>query len=139
MPVPVHVGLLPNRPVAEIAELAARAEDLGFAGVWLADSQSIFRDPFCALALCAGRTRRLKLATGVTNPVTRHPATLACSFATLDELSGGRVVLGIGVGESSVETLSLGQHGLLGSSRPRSCCAACWRAKRSSGMARASG
>jgi 5,10-methylenetetrahydromethanopterin reductase len=43
----------------------------------------------------------------VTNPVTRHPATLACSFATLDELSGGRAVLGIGVGESSVETLSL--------------------------------
>jgi 5,10-methylenetetrahydromethanopterin reductase len=107
MPVPVHVGLLPNRPVEEIGELAERAEDLGFAGVWLADSQSIFRDVFCALTLCAGRTRKLKLATGVTNPVTRHPATLACSFATLDELSGGRAVLGIGVGESSVETLSL--------------------------------
>jgi 5,10-methylenetetrahydromethanopterin reductase len=107
VPVPVHVGLLPNRPIEEIAELAARAEDLGFAGVWLADSQSIFRDAFCALTLCAGRTRRLKLATGVTNPVTRHPAALACSFATLDELSGGRVILGIGVGESSVETLSL--------------------------------
>jgi 5,10-methylenetetrahydromethanopterin reductase len=107
MPVPVHVGLLPNRPVEEIAQLAARAEDLGFAGVWVADSQSIFRDVFCALTLCAGRTRRLKLATGVTNPVTRHPATLACSFATLDELSGGRAVLGIGIGESSVATLSL--------------------------------
>jgi 5,10-methylenetetrahydromethanopterin reductase len=107
VPIPVHVGLLPNRPIDEIAELAELAEDLGFAGVWLADSQSIFRDVFCALTLCAGRTRTLKLASGVTNPVTRHPATLACSFATLDELSGGRVVLGIGVGESSVETLSL--------------------------------
>jgi 5,10-methylenetetrahydromethanopterin reductase len=107
MPVPVHVGLLPNRPIAEIAELAEIAEDLGFAGVWLADSQSIFRDVFCALTLCVGRTRTLKLASGVTNPVTRHPAALACSFATLDEFSGGRVLLGIGVGESSVETLSL--------------------------------
>jgi 5,10-methylenetetrahydromethanopterin reductase len=107
MPVPVHVGLLPNRPVAEIAELAEAAEDRGFAGVWIADSQSIFRDAFCALTVCAERTRRLKLATGVTNPVTRHPAVVAGSFATLDELSGGRAVLGIGVGESSVETLSL--------------------------------
>jgi 5,10-methylenetetrahydromethanopterin reductase len=107
MPVPVHIGLLPNRPIEEIAQLAEEAEDLGFAGVWVADSQSIFRDAFCALALSAARTRRLKLATGVTNPVTRHPATLACSLATLDELSGGRAILGIGIGESSVATLSL--------------------------------
>jgi 5,10-methylenetetrahydromethanopterin reductase len=106
-PVPVHVGVLPNRPIEEIAALAQHADELGFAGIWVADSQSIFRDVYCALTLCAARTRRLKLATGVTNPVTRHPATVACSLATLDELSGGRAVLGIGVGESSVETLSL--------------------------------
>jgi 5,10-methylenetetrahydromethanopterin reductase len=99
--------VLPNRPIEEIASLAQRAEELGFAGIWVADSQSIFRDVYCALTLCAARTARLKLATGVTNPVTRHPATVACSLATLDELSGGRAVLGIGVGESSVETLSL--------------------------------
>jgi 5,10-methylenetetrahydromethanopterin reductase len=105
--VPVHVGVLPNRPIEEVAALAERAEELGFAGIWVADSQSIFRDAFGALTLCATLTRTLKLATGVTNPVTRHLATLACSFATLDELSGGRAVLGIGVGESSVETLSL--------------------------------
>jgi 5,10-methylenetetrahydromethanopterin reductase len=107
MPLPVHVGVLPNRPVAEVATLAERAEELGFRGIWVADSQSIFRDAFAALTLAAARTTRLVLATAVTNPVTRHPAVLACSFATLDELSGGRVVLGIGVGESSVATLSL--------------------------------
>jgi 5,10-methylenetetrahydromethanopterin reductase len=107
MAVPVHVGLLPNRPIAEVAALAQRAELLGFRGIWVADSQSIFRDAFAALTLSAAQTRTIVLATGVTNPVTRHPASLACSFATLDELSGGRVVLGIGVGESSVETLSL--------------------------------
>jgi 5,10-methylenetetrahydromethanopterin reductase len=98
---------LPNRPVAEVAELAELAENLGFAGIWVADSQSIFRDAFAALTLSATRTRTLSLATAVTNPVTRHPATIACSLATLDELSGGRAILGIGVGESSVETLSL--------------------------------
>lgn len=103
----MHVGALPNRPIAEIASLAERAEQLGFAGIWLADSQSIFRDAFAALTLAAARTQKLLLATAVTNPVTRHPAVLACSFATLDELSGGRAILGIGIGESSVATLSL--------------------------------
>lgn len=102
-----HVGLLPDRPVAEVARLAAEAEALGFAGVWVADSQSIWRDAFAALTLAAAATSRVTLATAVTNPVTRHPAVLASAFATLDELSGGRAVLGIGVGESSVRTLGL--------------------------------
>jgi 5,10-methylenetetrahydromethanopterin reductase len=57
------------------------------------------------LALCAARTRRIALATGVTNPVTRHAAVLASAFATLDEFSGGRANIGIGVGESSVRTI----------------------------------
>jgi len=87
--------------------MAATAEDLGFGGAWIADSQSIFRDAFSALTLCAVRTRQIRLATGVTNPVTRHPAVLASSIATLDELSGGRAVLGLGVGESAVRTLGL--------------------------------
>jgi 5,10-methylenetetrahydromethanopterin reductase len=102
-----HIGVLPNRPVAEIAELAAQAEELGFEGIWIADSQSIFRDSYLALAASALRTSRLALATGVTNPVTRHPATIASAIATLDELSGGRALLGIGVGESAVRTVGL--------------------------------
>lgn len=85
----------------------AEAEQLGFDGVWVADSQSIFRDAFSALTLFAERTSTMKLATGVTNPVTRHPAVLAHSFATLDEISTGRAILGIGVGESAVQTLGL--------------------------------
>jgi len=102
-----HIGVLPSRPVAEIVELAGHAENLGFDGIWIADSQSIFRDAYVALTACALRTTRLTLATGVTNPVTRHPATIAGAIATLDELSGGRAVLGIGVGESAVRTVGL--------------------------------
>ena len=83
----------------------ARADALGFGGVWVADSQSVFRDAFMALTLFADRTENMQLATGVTNAVTRHPAVIAHSFATLDEISGGRAVLGIGVGESAVHTL----------------------------------
>jgi 5,10-methylenetetrahydromethanopterin reductase len=102
-----HFGFLPNKPVTEVAELAAAAESCGFAGIWLADSQSIFRDAWVALTVCALRTERIALAIGVTNPVTRHPAVIAGSIATLDELSGGRAILGIGVGESAVRTLGL--------------------------------
>lgn len=102
-----HIGLLPNRPAPDVAQLAAEAEALGFAGVWVADSQSIWRDAFAALTLAAAATNRVTLATAVTNPVTRHPAVLANIFATLDELSGGRAVIGIGVGESAVRTLGL--------------------------------
>lgn len=103
----IHVGILPDRPIAEIAEIAALAEELGFAGVWIADSQSIFRDAYAALTLCAERTERIALASAVTNPVTRHPAVIADAFATLQEQSAGRALLGIGVGESAVHTLGL--------------------------------
>jgi 5,10-methylenetetrahydromethanopterin reductase len=102
-----QIGILPNRPIDEVAALAVEAERVGFDGVWIADSQSIFRDVFASLTLCAARTSRITLATGVTNPVTRHPAVIASAFATLDELAGGRTILGIGVGESAVETLQL--------------------------------
>ena len=102
-----HIGVLPSRPVAEVAELAGQAEERGFEGVWIADSQSIFRDAYLALTAACLRTSRLTLATGVTNPVTRHPATIAGAIATLDELSGGRALLGIGVGESAVRTVGL--------------------------------
>jgi 5,10-methylenetetrahydromethanopterin reductase len=102
-----QIGVLPNRPVGEIAELAAHADELGFGGLWIADSQSIFRDAWQALAVAATRTMRLALATGVTNPVTRHAAVIAGGIATLDELSGRRAVLGIGVGESAVRTAGL--------------------------------
>lgn len=105
MPLSFHVGILPNRPLGDFVDWIARADELGFGGVWVADSQSLFRDAFMALALFAQCTRRMELATGVTNIVTRHPAVLAHSFATLDELSGGRAVLGIGVGESAIHTI----------------------------------
>jgi 5,10-methylenetetrahydromethanopterin reductase len=105
MPVSFHIGILPNRPLDDFTDWIARADELGFGGVWVADSQSVFRDAFMALALLAKRTRRMRLATGVTNVVTRHPAVLAHSFATLDELSDGRAILGIGVGESAVHTI----------------------------------
>ena len=103
----VDVGLLPQRPIGQVAEEAKLAEQLGFGGVWVADSQSVFRDGFLALALSAQRTSTALLGTAVTNPITRHPAVLACSFASLEELAPGRVRIGIGSGESALYSIGL--------------------------------
>ena len=65
----------------------------------------MFRDAFASLTLCAAATRRIRIASGVTNPITRHPAVLAGFFATLAEAADGRAVLGLGAGESSVRTI----------------------------------
>ncbi|MFT5132281.1 MAG: 5,10-methylenetetrahydromethanopterin reductase [Gammaproteobacteria bacterium] len=102
MAVSFHVGILPNRPIADFVDWVSLADELGFGGVWVADSQSVFRDAFMALTLFANRTKNMELGTGVTNIITRHPAVLAHSFATLDEFSGGRAVLGIGIGDSAI-------------------------------------
>lgn len=83
------------------------SEELGYTGIWVADSHSVMRDAFSILSVLATQTGALQLATGVTHTVTRHPAVLANSWATLQELSGGRAICGIGVGESAVHNLGL--------------------------------
>jgi 5,10-methylenetetrahydromethanopterin reductase len=69
------------------------------------DSQSLSADPYVLMGAWAFVTERLKLSTGVTNPLTRHPAVTAASAATLHAISGGRAVLGIGRGDSALAYL----------------------------------
>lgn len=107
MSVSFDVGILPNKPIQDCIQMGVVAEDLGYGGVWIADSHSVMRDAYAILSVLAVQTKRIKLATGVTHTVTRHPAVLANSWATLHELSGGREILGIGVGESAVANLGL--------------------------------
>ena len=107
MTVRFHVGCLPNRPIEACLEMGRRAEELGYAGIWVADSHSVMRDAYSILSVLAVQTRILQLASGVTLTVTRHPAVLANSWATLQELSKGRAICGIGVGESAVYNLGL--------------------------------
>lgn len=106
-PTEFHLGIVPNRSVGECVRLARLAESLGYRGFWVADSHSVFRDAYMVLANAATATERIQLATGVTQTVTRHPAVQANAWATLQELSGGRALLGIGVGESAVRNLGL--------------------------------
>jgi 5,10-methylenetetrahydromethanopterin reductase len=88
-------------------KMGRHAEAFGYSGIWVADSHSVMRDAYSILAVLAAQTSSLQLATGVTHTVTRHPAVLANSWASLHELSGGRAVCGIGVGESAVHNLGL--------------------------------
>jgi 5,10-methylenetetrahydromethanopterin reductase len=98
--------LLPSRPAGEIGDLAARAEALGYDDFWLADER-FFREVYALLALAATRTRRIRLGPCVTDPFSRHPALTAMAIATLDEISGGRAVLGIGAGVSGFRELGI--------------------------------
>ena len=82
-------------------------EKLGYDAVWLGDSQMIWRELYVLLGAAAKATSRVWLGTGVTNPITRLPVVTASAITTLQELSGGRAVLGVGVGDSSVRTLGM--------------------------------
>jgi 5,10-methylenetetrahydromethanopterin reductase len=89
----LHGGLTPRRCV----ELAMAAEACGFASVWFAENP-LERGTLPALAACAAATVRIELGIGVWNPFMRHPAQIAMDASALDELSQGRVTLGIGSG-----------------------------------------
>ena len=90
-----------------IGDQARRLEDEGWDGLALVDSQNLAPDPYVALGLAAAATSTLKLATGVTNPLTRHPAAAATVATTVQAASHGRFVLGIGRGDSSLAHLGL--------------------------------
>ena len=70
------------------------AEEAGVDAVWVAEAWG--RDCFTILTLLARETKRIKLGTGIVNCYSRTPAALAQHFATLDEFSGGRVIIGLG-------------------------------------------
>lgn len=98
--------LLPHEPPADLAALARLAEDAGCDHVWLADER-FHRDVYGCLALCAARTSRVTLGPCVTDPYSRHPALTAMAIATLDEISGGRAMLGLGAGISGFAELGI--------------------------------
>jgi alkanesulfonate monooxygenase SsuD/methylene tetrahydromethanopterin reductase-like flavin-dependent oxidoreductase (luciferase family) len=85
----------------------AFAESKGFTHAWLADSQMVWADVYQCLALCATKTTTIKLGTNVTNPSSRIAPVTACNFATLNMLAPGRVVMGIGTGNTSRRTLGM--------------------------------
>jgi F420-dependent oxidoreductase-like protein len=91
----------------EAVELAQRAEALGFDSVWAPEAYGT--DAVSMLGALAARTDRIKLGTGIVNVFSRTPALLAQTAATLDLISGGRFILGLG---TSGHQVVAGWHGM---------------------------
>lgn len=101
------VGLFPTEPLQKMIHLAKVTEETGYSHVWVGDSHLIWREAYINMAAMALSTTKVKLGTGVTNPLTRHPSVVASGYATLEEYAPGRMILGIGLGDSSVETMGM--------------------------------
>src|SRR5690349_9456848 len=89
-----------------LMQLARQIEARGFSTLWYADER-FYRETYTGLAVCAMVTERLLLGTGVTDPYTRHPALTAMAAGSLDELSGGRAVIGFGAGRAGYHNIGI--------------------------------
>ncbi len=95
----VHGGV---KTIDEIHQRARRAEELGYDGIFIGESHLSTIDSFQTLATCAMLTQRVLLGIAVTNMVFRHPTVLAGAAASLNEISKGRAILGVGTGDGPV-------------------------------------
>jgi 5,10-methylenetetrahydromethanopterin reductase len=98
--------MLSNEPTSVLVERAKLAEASGYDTVWLADER-FYREVYACLALFAANTTRVRLGPCVTDPFVRHRALTAMAIATIDEISDGRAVLGIGAGISGFAELGI--------------------------------
>ena len=102
------LALWGTEPIARLIAHARLAEEIGFESLWVIDSQLLCRELYITLGAIAAATSRIRIGPGVTQPVTRHPSVTASAIATMQEISAGRAMLGIGVGFSSLRTLGRG-------------------------------
>ena len=92
---------MPDMPPQRIVALARQAEAAGFGYGWIFDSHVLWLEPYPLLTLMANNTKNMRLGTCVTNPAVRDLTVTSSLFATLNLVSGGRMQLGIGRGDSS--------------------------------------
>ena len=95
------VTVLPDPPATRLAELMALGERHGFEIGWTYDSHVLWQDSYPVLALAIQATSKMKFGHLVTNPGTREPTVVASLYATLHDISDGRMVMGIGRGDSA--------------------------------------
>ena len=96
------VTVLPDPPWTRWLELIQLAESHGFEYAWTYDSHVLWQESIPTLAVAARETSKIRLGHFVTNPATRDPTVLASSYATLHDISNGRMVMGVGRGDSAV-------------------------------------
>jgi alkanesulfonate monooxygenase SsuD/methylene tetrahydromethanopterin reductase-like flavin-dependent oxidoreductase (luciferase family) len=96
----IELNSAAHYPVREIVELSPEIEDAGFGAFWKGESNST--DPFVLLSAIAARTKRLKLGTAIYHIYGRSAVTLGIQSATLQDLSAGRLLLGLGVANKTI-------------------------------------
>ena len=101
----VEINSAAHYPAAGVIELVELAEKVGFGAFWKGESNST--DPMVLLSAAASRTKTIKLGTAIYHIYGRSPVTLGIQSATLQDLSGGRLLLGLGVANKSIA----GWHG----------------------------
>ena len=107
MAITFGVTVLPDPPYTRFLELLELAERQGFDYGWTYDSHVLWQESIPLLTLAAERTSRMKLGHFVTNPGTRDPTVLASAYATMHVISEGRMVMGIGRGDSARRVIGL--------------------------------
>jgi probable F420-dependent oxidoreductase len=101
MPLSFGVTVLPDPPYTRLVELFQLAESNSFEYGWTYDSHVLWQESFPLLTLAVEATKTMKFGHCVTNPGTREPTVLASGYATLHDISDGRMVMGIGRGDSA--------------------------------------
>jgi probable F420-dependent oxidoreductase len=101
------VTVLPDPPLSRFLELIQLAEKHGFEYGWTYDSHILWQESYATLAVAADRTDTIKLGHFVTNPGIRDATITASWYATMQDLSNGRMVMGIGRGDSSRRVVGL--------------------------------
>jgi 5,10-methylenetetrahydromethanopterin reductase len=102
------IAIFPQRPES-FSALCHQVDDGPFDQIWVPDER-FYRDFGVGLTLAALNSRRVRIGSAVTDPFIRHPALTASLMATLDELSGGRMIVGIGAGISGFKELGVTQE-----------------------------
>lgn len=103
------IAVFPEHEPRRFADLCRRVDAGAFEQLWVPDER-FFRDLGVELTLAALNTTRVQLGSAVTDPYVRHPALTATLMATVDEVSGGRLVVGIGAGVSGFKQLAVKQN-----------------------------
>jgi alkanesulfonate monooxygenase SsuD/methylene tetrahydromethanopterin reductase-like flavin-dependent oxidoreductase (luciferase family) len=101
------VTVLPDPPYARLVEVLRQGEGLGFEYGWTYDSHILWQESYALLAIAGTQTERIKLGHCVTNPGIRDPTITASWYATMQDITNGRMVMGIGRGDSSRRVVGL--------------------------------
>ena len=99
------ICFMSDPPVSDVVSKTVLAEQNGFSHAWIWDSHVLWQEVYPIFTLMADRTERIHIGPCVTNPVTRDPTVTASAMATLNEISGGRMEMAIGRGDSAQRVL----------------------------------